>query len=168
MVGQSYLHVGSMALIGRHPTKAMLLWLGSYTCFYVSAHLSTYLCIYFYVWSQGSDLVFTVFGLTPFATALSKRSTGAQMFSLINILNCLPPLLALCVLKHVSIRSIILTGGKNNNKIKITESGQLAVDSRHPPLRLQIIPFISSENPDRIDCLPVWGGRGCVKRWVLE
>ena len=28
--------------------------------------------------------------------------------------------------------------GKNNHKIKIAESGQLADGSRHPPLRLQI------------------------------
>ena len=36
----------------------------------------------------------------------------------INILNCLPPLLALCVLKHVCTRLIILTDGENNHKIK--------------------------------------------------
>ena len=75
------------------------------------------------------------------------------MFSLINILNFLPPLSALCVLKHVCTRLIILTGGKNNHKINIAESGQLAVGSRHPTLLLQIYFFIISENADRIDCL---------------
>ena len=67
-----------------------------------------------------------------------------------NILNCLPRLLALCVLKHVCTRLIILTGGKNNHKIKIAESGRLAVGIRHPPLRLQIYFFIISENADRL------------------
>ena len=33
--------------------------------------------------------------------------------------NCLHPLLAVCVLKHVCTRLIILTGCKNNHKIKI-------------------------------------------------
>ena len=97
----------------------------------------------------GSDLVFTLFGLAPSATALSKRSTRAQMFSLINILNCLPRFLALCVRKYVCTRLIILTGGKNNNKIKIAESGQLAVGSRHPPLRLQIYFYHFRENADQ-------------------
>ena len=40
-----------------------------------------------------------------------------QMF----LLNCLPP--PICVLKHVRKRLIILTGGKNNHKIKIAETG---------------------------------------------
>ena len=53
-----------------------------------------------------------------------------QMFSLINILNCLPPLSALCVLKQVRTRLTILTGGKNNHKIKMAETGQSAVGIR--------------------------------------
>ena len=89
--------------LGGPPTKAMLLWLGSYICLY----------LYFYVSSQGSDVVFTVFGLAPSATALSKRSTRAQ----INILNYLPPLLALCVLKHLFVYEInYIDRGKNNHK----------------------------------------------------
>ena len=40
--------------------------------------------------------------LAPSATALSKRSTMVQMFSLTNILNCLPPLI--CVIKHICTR----------------------------------------------------------------
>ena len=46
---------------------------------------------------------------------------------------------------------IMLTGGKNNHKIKVAESGQLAGGSRHPPLRLQIYYFIISENADRLN-----------------
>ena len=55
---------------------------------------------------------------------LPKRLTMVQMF----LLNCLPT--PICVLKHVRTRLIILTGGKNNHKIKIAETGQLAVGIR--------------------------------------
>ena len=58
--------------------------------------------------------------LTPSATALSKRSTMVQMFSLINILNCLPPLIF--VPKHICTRLTILTGSKSNHKIKVAET----------------------------------------------
>ena len=68
------------------------------------------------------------------------------------------------VLKHVCARLIILTGGKNNHKIKIAVvSWQLAVGSRHTPLRLQIY-FLSfpkmliALTADRIDCLYGEGG----------
>ena len=66
----------------------------------------------------------------PSATALSKRLTMVQMFSHINTLNCLPPPIHLCVLKHVRTRLIILTSDKNNHKIKVAEIGQLAVGIR--------------------------------------
>ena len=56
----------------------------------------------------------------PSATALSKRPTMVQMFSLINILNCLPPLIF--VSKHICMRLTILTGSKNNHKIKVAET----------------------------------------------
>ena len=54
-----------------------------------------------------------------------------QMFSLINILNCLPPLIF--VPKHICTRLTILTSSKHNHKIKVAEtcSGQLAV-GMHP------------------------------------
>ena len=68
--------------------------------------------------------------LAPCATVLSKRSTMVQMFSLISMLNCLPPLLALCVFKHVPTRIIILIGHKNNHSIKIAGTGHLAVSIR--------------------------------------
>ena len=107
--------------------KAMLLWLGSYICFY----LSILLCLvvgfrprFHSVWSL------------PLCNCLLKKiNQGTDVLTH----NCLPPLLALCVLKHVCMRLIILTDGKNNHKIlKIAESGQLAVGSRHPSLQLQI------------------------------
>ena len=37
-------------------------------------------------------------------------------------LNCLPPLLAVCILKQVRTRLTILTGSKNTHKIKIAET----------------------------------------------
>ena len=43
-----------------------------------------------------------------------------QMFSLTNVLNCLPPLIF--VPKHICMRLTILTGSKNNHKIKVAES----------------------------------------------
>ena len=56
------------------------------------------------------------------------------------LLNCLPP--PVCVLKHVRTRLIILTGGEDNHKIKIAETGQLAVGIR--PLNCKYT-FIISE-----------------------
>ena len=81
-----------------------------------------------------------------------------QIFSLINILNCLPPLIF--VPKHICTRLTILTGSKNNHKIKVAETLQWPVGSRHAPLGLQIYYFIISENADRIDYLYGEGGRG--------
>ena len=52
-----------------------------------------------------------------------------QMISLINILNCLPPLIF--VLKHICMRLTILTGSKNNHKWLKLCSSELAVDM-HP------------------------------------
>ena len=43
-----------------------------------------------------------------------------QMFSLINILNCLPPLIF--VPKHICTRLTVLTCSKNNHKIKVAET----------------------------------------------
>ena len=42
-----------------------------------------------------------------------------QMFSLINILNCLPPLIF--VPKQIYTRLTILTGSEKNHKIKVAE-----------------------------------------------
>ena len=49
------------------------------------------------------------FVLPPLQLSCQKDQPGHRCFG---ILNCLPPLLALCVLKHVCTRLIILTGGK--------------------------------------------------------
>ena len=46
------------------------------------------------------------------------------------LLNCLPPPTCIYVLKHIRTRLIILTSGKNNHKIKIAETGRLAVGIR--------------------------------------
>ena len=46
--------------------------------------------------------------------------------------NCLPPLLAWCVLKGVCTRLIILTGGKNSHKIKIAVASWHSAVDIHP------------------------------------
>ena len=74
------------------------------------------------------------------------------MFSLISILNCLPPL--------IPTRLTILTGSENNRKIKIAETGQLAVGIR--PLDCKYT-FIISENADRVDYLYGEGGGEVLK-----
>ena len=61
----------------------MLVWLAGWLAIYGN-------WLYLHVSSSPSDLVFTMFGLAPSATALSKRLTMVQMFPLINTLNCLP------------------------------------------------------------------------------
>ena len=81
-----------------------------------------------------------------------------QMFSLINILNCLPPLIF--VPKHICMRLTTLTSSKNNHKIKVAETLQWAVGSWHAPLGLQIYYFVISENADHIDYPYGEGGRG--------
>ena len=97
----------------------MLVWLGTYIYNWLSIWLAIFLCLVVTFRPRfHSDY------LALSATALSKRSTMLQMF----LLNCLPPLI--CVLKHIRTRLIILTGGKNNHKIKLAETGQLAVGSR--------------------------------------
>ena len=58
----------------------------------VAGFLCMFLPVYISMSRRRSPTLFSVFGFAPSATALSKRSTRAQ----INILNCLPPLLALC------------------------------------------------------------------------
>ena len=121
------------------------MWLGAYICIWL------YFCLVVTFRPRfHSDY------LVPSATALSKKSSMVQMFSLINILNCLPPLI--CVLKHLPTRLTILTGSKNN----ITRRSSLGV---------QIYFFIISENADHIDYLYGEGGGGggeVLKRRVQE
>ena len=97
----------------------MLVCLGTYICNWLSGWLAGYISV-----SRRHLPTFHSDYLPPSATALSKRLTMVQMF----LLNCLPP--PTSVLKHVRTRLIILTGGKNNHKIKIAETGQLAVGIR--------------------------------------
>ena len=126
----------------------MLVWLSINICNWLANYLSIYIsmsCHHLLTLPFHSDY------LSPSATALWKRSTMVQMFSLINILNCLPPLIF--VLKHIYTRLTILTGSKNIHNINITETLQWPVGSRHAPLGLQIYYFINSENADHIDYL---------------
>ena len=81
-----------------------------------------------------------------------------QMFSFINILNCLPPLIF--VPKQICTRLTILTSSKNNHKIKVAETLLWPVGSWHAPLGLQIYCLNISENADHIDCPYGEGGRG--------
>ena len=74
-----------------------------------------------------------------------------QLFSLINILNCLPPLML--IPKHIYTRLTILTGSKNSHNIKVAEMLWWPVGSQHAPLGLQIYYFIISKNADHIDYL---------------
>ena len=136
--------------LGGPPTKAMLLWLGSYLSIVV-----------------GFRPRFHSVLSRPLCKCLVKKiNQGTDVLTH----NCLPPLLALCVLKHVCTRLIILTGSKNSHKIKIAvASWQSAVGSRHPPLRPQICFFIISENADRIDCMRREGvceNVGSVLKWT--
>ena len=85
-----------------------------------------------------------------------------QMFILINMLNCLPPLLALCVHKHVPSRLIILIGRKNNHKIKIAGTDQLAVGIRPLGCKYTFLSF-----PKTLTALRTCMGQG-VKRRVRE
>ena len=125
----------------------MLVWLGGYICFYITVSLST------------SGLVSRVI-TRPLCNCLVKRSTMVQMFSLINILNCLPPLLTLCILKHVRMRLTILTGGgKSNHKIKIAETGQLAVSILPLDCKYTFLSF-----PKMLTALTTCTGRGGGRR----
>ena len=107
--------------------------------------------------------------LAPSATAFSKMSNMVQMFSLINILNCLPPLIF--VLKHICTRLTILTSSKNNHKIKVVEtfSGQLAVGMHPLDCKYTILSF-----PKMLITLTTCIGRGdrgeggVLKRRVQE
>ena len=70
--------------------------------------------------SSSGALISTVIISPPLQLPCRKGQPLVQMFSLINILNCLPPLIF--VLKHICMRLTILTGSKNNHKIKVAET----------------------------------------------
>ena len=76
-----------------------------------------------------------------------------QMISLINILNCLPPLIF--VLKHIYTRLTILNGSKNNHKQLKLCSGQLAVDMH--PLDCKYTKMLIADDDT---CMRREGGRG--------
>ena len=118
----------------------MLLWLGAFLCNW----LGIFLCLvvgfrprFHSVWSR------------PLCNCLVKKiNQGTDVLTH----NCLPPLLALCFLKHVCTRLIILT---SNHKIKIDVASW---QSTFTPSTANTF-FIISENADRIDCL--YGERVC-------
>ena len=123
----------------RLPTKAILVWLGtSYICNWLSGWLYLFCLVVTFRPRFHNDY------LAPSATALSKRLTMLQMF----LLNCLPRPLYVCVLKDVRTRLIILTGGKNNHKIKIAEIGQLAVGTRPLDCKYTVYHFRNTEHID--------------------
>ena len=130
---------GLISRQARLPTKAMQLWLGTYICNWLSGWLAIFLCLLVTFRPRfHSDY------LAPSATALSKRLTMVQMF----LLNCLPPPTSIYVLKHIRTRLIILTGGKNNHKIKIAETGQLAVGIRPLDCKYTFYHFRNTEHID--------------------
>ena len=124
---------------------------------YVTGWLSIFVCLVVTFRPR-----FHIDYLAPSATALLKRSTMVQMFSPINMLNYLPPLLALCVLKHVRTRIIILIGRKSNHKIKIAGTGQLAVGIRPLGCKYTFLSFTKM-----LTALRTCMGQG-VKRRVRE
>ena len=105
----------SPLLVGR----AMLVWLGAY----IFNWLALWLSILLYL-SSPSDLVSTVI-ISPRTCLVKKVNHSTDVL----------PVSYVLFLKHVRTRLTILTGSKNNHKIKIAEalySGQLAVSI--PPL----------------------------------
>ena len=140
-------------------TKAMLVWLGTYICNWLAILLAIFLCLdvgfrprFHSVWSR------------PLCNCLVKKIN--QVTDVLTH-NFLPPLLALCVLKHICMRLIVFTGCKNNQKKN--RCGQLAVGSRQSAVGIHPFDckylFIISENANCIHCQ--YGERGCVKTWVL-
>ena len=145
----------SISRQGPLPTKAMLVWLGTYICNWLAIWLAIFLCLvvgflprFHSVWSH------------PLCNCLVKKiNQGTDVLTH----NCLPPLLALSVPKHVCTRLIILTSCKNNHKIKIDVGSWQSAVGIHP-FDCKYL-FIISKNADCIDCL--YGEKGCAKTSVL-
>ena len=111
---QHFRSFGAMLLVGRGLAD------------YSNACVSIYL--YFYVSSSPSDLVSIVI-LAPSATALTKKvNHGTDIFTHKHTELPASSFSIRCVLMHVRTRLTILTGSKNNHKIKIA----------HPSLRKQL------------------------------
>ena len=126
----------------------MLLWLSAYICNWLAIWLSGYLGVFLCL-VVGSRPRFHSVWSRPLCNCLvNKINQGTDVLTH----NCLPPLLALCVLKHVCTRLIILT---SNHNIKID------VASRHSPLRLQI-PLLSFQK--MLIALTACMGRGGVRK----
>ena len=101
---------------GLRPNRRYCGWVPIYVTGYIS------------VSSYASDLVFSVWSCPLCNCLVKKINQGTDVLTH----NCLPPLLALCVLKHVCTRLIILTRGKNNHKIKIAVASWHSAFGIHP------------------------------------
>ena len=98
---------------------------------YLAGYLAIFLCLV-----VGFRLRFHTVWSRPLCNCLVKKiNQGTDVLTH----NCLPPPLALCVLKHVCTRLIILT---SNHKIKIDVASWQSAVATHSPLRLQI-PFLT-------------------------
>ena len=101
-----------------------------------------------------NDLVFSVWSRPLCNCLVNKINQGRDVFT--HKHTELPA--SSFSIKQVCTRLIILTGGKNNSKIKIAQSGKLAVGSH--PFDCKYASIIS-ENADSIDCL--YGEGVCEK-----
>ena len=103
----------------------MAIYLSIYLFIYLSIYLSIYhlLCLV-----VGFRPRFQCLVLPPVQLPCQKINQGTDVLTR----NCLPPLLALCVLIHLYTKLIILTGSKNDQKIKITVASWQSAFSIHP------------------------------------
>ena len=111
---------GTWFLVGRDPA--------AYSISNASVAGSLHMFLYFYVSSPPSDLVSTVI-TRPLCNCLVKKvNHGTDLFSHKHTELPASSFSIICVLKHVRTRLTILTGSKNNHKIKVA----------HPSLRTKL------------------------------
>ena len=94
-----------------------------YLAIWLSGYLGIFLCLV-----VGFRPRFQCLVSPPLQLPCQKSNQGTDVLTH----NRLPPRLVLCVLKHVCMRLIILTGGKNNHKIKIALASWQSAFSIHP------------------------------------
>ena len=131
----------------------MLVWLSAYMVLswlagWLASNLFIYL--YFYLSSSPSDFLSTVIISPPLQLPCWKGQPWYRCFHS-NTLNCLPPLIF--VAKQIYTRLTILTGSKNNHKIKVVASWQSAAT----PWTANT-PFYHFRKC-RSHWQPVWGGK---------
>ena len=74
------------------PTKAMLLWLGSYICLFLSGHLSVYISVYISMSVVGFQARFHSGHLAPSEVSCLKRQTTLRWPHLIFVMIQWPPI----------------------------------------------------------------------------